>query len=154
MLTRRNALALGAGLMMTPFVASTRQALASVVYIEDAIAIDGSDAVAYFDNAGPVVGDPSITHAWNGATWQFATTANRDAFAADPERWAPQYGGYCAYALANGYVAPTMPDAWTLHDGKLYLNFNLNVRNLWNQDRAANIARGDSNWPSVRATLV
>ena len=154
MLTRRQSLAVAAGGLLMPLIAIPRLARASVIYVEDAVAIDGSDPVAYFDNMGPVAGDPSITTAWNGVTWRFASTANRDAFIADPERWAPQYGGYCAYAMSRGYVAATMPEAWTIDGDRLYLNFSLDVRNLWNRDRAQNIALGDENWPMVRETLV
>ena len=153
MLTRRQTLAAVSGLVM-PLIAAPRLAWASVIYVEDAVAIDGSDPVAYFDNAGPMAGDPSITTTWNGATWWFASTANRDAFVADPERWAPQYGGYCAYAMSRGYVAATVPEAWTIDNDRLYLNYSLNVRSRWDRDRAQNIALGDENWPMVRETLV
>ena len=152
-LTRRGALA-ATGLLLVPALLPLRSARASVVYVEDAVAIDGTDTVAYFDNAGPVAGDPAITHVWNGATWRFATTANRDAFAADPERWAPQYGGYCAFAMSRGDVASTVPEAWTLEGGKLYLNYSLQVRDLWDQERAANIVLADGFWPEVRQTLL
>ena len=154
MLTRRQSLAVAAGGLLIPLIATPHLVWASVIYVDDAVAIDGSDPVAYFDNNGPVAGDPSITTTWNGATWRFASTANRDAFVADPERWAPQYGGYCAYAMSRGYVAATVPEAWTIDSDRLYLNFSLDVRNLWNRDRAQNIALGDENWPMVRDTLV
>lgn len=153
LITRRQTFALTAGALLGYALLVPRRALASVVYVEDKVAIDGSDAVAYFEKAGPVAGDPAITHDWNGATWRFATAANRDAFAAEPERWAPQYGGYCAFAMANGQVASTIPEAWSIHEDKLYLNFNLDVRERWERDRDNLIVRADVEWPEVRATL-
>jgi len=119
------------------------------VYAENGIAIDGSDAVAYFTENAPVVGDPGISHEWNGATWRFASLANRNAFIAEPQAYAPQYGGYCAFAVSRGYTAETIPEAWKIVDGKLYLNFSRRIQRRWERDIAANIAMGDANWPSV-----
>lgn len=113
------------------------------------IAIRGYDPVEYLRGNGPVKGDRDFETEWNGATWRFASAENRDLFAADPEAHAPQYGGYCAWAVANGYTASTDPDAWSLHDGKLYLNYSLSVRETWSRDIPGNIAKGDSNWPGV-----
>lgn len=154
-LSRRRTLALAAGAIAAPaLLATVRPAGASPIYVEGQTAIDGSDPVAYFDGNGPVGGRADITATWEGAIWQFATAENRDLFLADPARWAPQYGGYCAYAMANGYVAPTEPAAWTLDNGKLYLNFNVQVRQRWDWNRADFIRRADANWPEIRATLV
>ena len=84
-----------------------------------------------------------------GATWRFSTEANRDAFAANPEKYAPQYGGYCAYAVSEGYTASTTPEAWKIVDGKLYLNYSKDVQKIWEQDIPGRIANGDKNWPKV-----
>ena len=111
-------------------------------------AINGYDPVAYFDG-GPVEGSSDFTHDWNGATWRFASAENRDRFAADPEAFAPQYGGYCAWAVAQGYTASTDPEAWSVVDGKLYLNYSKSVQAQWEGDIPGNIAKGDANWPSV-----
>lgn len=119
------------------------------VFAPDGIAINGYDPVAYFTDGAPVLGAEGITHDWNGATWRFASTANRDAFAADPDAFAPRYGGYCAYAVANGYTAKTDPDAFTVHDGKLYLNFNRRIRSRWERDIPGNVRKADANWPRV-----
>lgn len=113
------------------------------------IAIRGYDPVEYLRGNGPVKGERDFETEWNGATWRFASAENRDLFASDPEAHAPQYGGYCAWAVANGYTASTDPDAWSLHDGKLYLNYSLGVRDTWSRDIPGNIARGDANWPDV-----
>ena len=112
-------------------------------------AINGYDPLAYFTEDKPVKGDPAHAHDWNGATWHFASAANREAFAADPAAYAPQYGGYCAYAVSKGYTAKTEPDAWTVHEGRLYLNYNTTVREIWSEDIPGNIRRADANWPGV-----
>ena len=105
--------------------------------------------VAYFTQGSPVAGDPAITHDWNGATWRFSSTENRDAFAADPAAYAPQYGGYCAYAVSEGYTASTVPEAWSIVDGKLYLNYSTGVKGRWEQDIPGRISAADANWPKV-----
>lgn len=148
MLNRRQTLTFAIAL---PVTLAARGAWASTppVYAEDGVAIDGSDAVAYFSEGAPVAGNPGITLDWNGATWRFASETNRDAFAADPEAYAPQFGGYCAWAVSRGYTAPTIPEAWTIHDGKLYLNFSRRIQRRWERDIPGNIARGEQNWPHV-----
>lgn len=122
---------------------------AAPVYAEGGIAIDGTDPVAYFTEGRPVPGQAEFTYAWKGATWRFASAAHRDAFAADPEAYAPQFGGYCAWAVAEGYVASTVPEAWRIVDGKLYLNYSRRIQRRWERDIAGNIARGRANWPKV-----
>ena len=112
-------------------------------------AIRGYDAVAYHLERMPVKGDSDFTAKWNGAIWRFKNSENRDRFIAEPERWAPRYGGYCAWAVANNYTASTDPDAWSIVDDHLYLNYSLNVRATWSQDIPGNIRRADANWPSV-----
>ena len=81
----------------------------------------------------------------------FASAASRDAFRAAPAKYAPQYGGYCAYGMASGYKAPIEPDAWTIVEGKLYLNYNLSVRSRWSADIPGYIGKADANWPTVRS---
>jgi len=121
------------------------------VYAEDGIAIDGTDPLSYFREGRPIAGSADITHDWNGATWRFASAANRDAFAADPAAYAPQYGGYCAWAVSEGYTASTIQEAWKIVDGKLYLNFNRRIQRRWERDIPARIAAADANWPGVLA---
>ena len=117
------------------------------------VAIEGYDPVAYFTDGKPVEGSSDFTHDWNGATWRFASADNRDMFAADPEKFAPQYGGYCAWAVSQGYTASIDPDAWSVVDGKLYLNYSKGVQKRWESDIAGHIASGDTNWPGIRAGL-
>jgi YHS domain-containing protein len=113
------------------------------------VAVGGYDPVAYFTERRPVKGSPEFTLEHEGATWRFASAANRDAFKADPAKYAPQYGGYCAWAVASGYTAKGDPEAWTVSGGKLYLNYNQSVRRGWEQDILGNVKKGDANWPRV-----
>ncbi|MGH8634283.1 MAG: YHS domain-containing (seleno)protein [Burkholderiales bacterium] len=112
-------------------------------------AIRGHDAVAYFDQKGPQKGSKKFAHSWRGATWYFASAENRDKFAAEPELYAPRFGGYCAYAVAQGYTADIDPMAWSIVEGRLYLNYSLSVRERWNKDISGYIRKADGNWPAV-----
>ncbi len=112
-------------------------------------AIRGYDPVAYFTESKPVEGKKAFSHKWKGATWYFASERNRDLFRADPEKYAPRYGGYCAYAVSRGYTASIVPEAWKIVDGKLYLNFSKGVQQTWEQDIPGNIKLADKNWPSL-----
>jgi hypothetical protein len=113
------------------------------------VAVGGHDPVAYFTESKAVLGSADITFEHEGAVWRFASTANREAFQADPAKFAPQYGGYCAFAVANGYTAKGDPQAWTLANDKLYLNYNKSVQRGWEQDIPGNVRKGDANWPKV-----
>jgi YHS domain-containing protein len=118
-------------------------------FARNGAAIDGYDTVAYFTAGQAVKGRQGIAVEWKGATWRFATQANREAFEADPRAYAPQYGGYCAYAVSRGHVAPTDPLAWKIVDGKLYLAYNPGVIGAWTQDLAVNLRLGDTYWPAA-----
>lgn len=113
------------------------------------VAIRGTDPVAYFTQGTPMAGSAEFTHTWNNATWQFASAENRDLFAANPEAYAPQYGGFCAWAVSQGYTASIDPNAWKIVDGKLYLNYSKGVQRRWERDIPGNITRADTNWPGV-----
>lgn len=149
--TRRTFLTLAAAAPMAAFLARNAAAGVAPVYANGGVAVDGSDVVAYFTQNTPVKGSSDFTHDWNGATWQFASAANRDAFAADPAAYAPQYGGYCAYAVSEGYTASTVPEAWKIVDGKLYLNFSRRIQRRWERDIPGRIRSGDANWPGLIA---
>lgn len=120
------------------------------VYTEGDVAIRGADPVAYFTEGRPVAGDPGITAEWGGATWRFASAANRDRFLADPAAAAPQFGGFCAWAVAHGYTAETDPEAWKIVDGRLYLNYSKDVQADWEADIPGFIAKAEANWPGLR----
>ena len=122
------------------------------VYSAEGAAIHGYDPVAYFTQEEAVAGKPEFTAEHDGAVWRFASAANRDAFVADPAKYAPQYGGYCAWEVSQGYTAPIDPDAWTVRDGKLYLNNSKFIRARWALDKDGNIAAADANWPGLRGT--
>lgn len=115
------------------------------------VAIDGWDPVAYFTDGRPVEGGKDYVHIWNGATWRFASAAHRDLFAQAPEKYAPQYGGYCAWAVSQGYTAGIDPQAWKIEDGRLFLNYSLEVQKKWTADIPGNIDKGDANWPKLLA---
>ena len=115
------------------------------------VAIDGWDPVAYFTDGKPVEGSREFVHEWNGATWRFASAAHRDLFAQAPEKYAPQYGGYCAWAVSQGYTADIDPQAWKIEDGRLFLNYSLDVQKKWATDIPGNIAKADANWPKLLA---
>lgn len=118
------------------------------------VAIHGYDPVAYFTEGAPTKGSVEHTAVWEGAVWHFATAANRDAFVAAPEKYAPQYGGWCAYGATKGYAAETDPvTAWTVRDGKLYLNWDAAVKDEWSKDIPGNLAQSEANWPAIKAGL-
>lgn len=136
-------LLLAFGLLLAP------PAWAQSVNADEGLAVRGTDVVAYFRAGRAAPGKAEFVHRWNGAEWRFSNTENRDAFAASPERFAPQYGGFCAWAVSQGYRAPVDPDAWRIVDGKLYLNYSRAVQMRWDLTRASNIAAGDRNWPRL-----
>lgn len=111
--------------------------------------IKGHDPVAYFTEGKPVKGSAEHAHEHDGHTFWFTSEANRQTFAADPEKYAPQYGGYCAWAVSQGYTADIDPNAWAIHDGRLYLNYDANIQSRWEADIPGHIARADTNWPDL-----
>ncbi len=115
------------------------------------LALQGYDAVAYRTSGQATLGNPSFEHRWNNAVWRFSTAENREQFATDPVRYAPEFGGYCAYAVSRGYTADIDPNAWRIVDGRLYLNYSKRVQKLWEEDVPGNIAKGRRNWPGALA---
>jgi len=112
-------------------------------------ALKGYDAVAYFNEGRPVKGKDEFRHDWMGAKWYFASASNRDEFAKSPEKYAPQFGGYCARAVGHGSTANIDPEAWKIVDGKLYLNYDKSVQKMWEQDVPGWIQKGNENWPRL-----
>jgi YHS domain-containing protein len=113
------------------------------------LALDGHDAVAYFTTGKPVRGAAAHAVTWNGATWHFASPDNKAAFEAKPEAFVPRYGGYCAWAVSQGYTAKGDPNHWRIVDGKLYLNYNASVQKSWERDIPGHVSKADKNWPTV-----
>ncbi len=124
---------------------------------EDAIyttkngAIQGYDPVAYFKDGSPVKGNKEISTTWMGAKWFFSSNENLNLFESDPEKYAPQYGGYCAYGVAKGGLYKTEPEAWKIVDGKLYLNYSLKIQKDWEEDISGFIVSADKKWPELKA---
>lgn len=119
------------------------------VYAFEGLAIRGADPVAYFTESQAVRGSADYEYEWNGTIWRFSNAENLALFTANPEAYAPQYGGYCAKAVSEGYLASIDPEAWRVEDGKLYLNYSPEVQQQWLSDVPGNIAKGDQNWDSV-----
>lgn len=110
------------------------------------LAVSGYDPVAYFTEGRPVEGSSDFETEWHGATWRFSSADNLAAFKADPEAYAPQYGGYCAWAMAEGNFASADPDNWHIVDDKLYLNYNDAVQAKWEKDIPGFIEHADQEW--------
>jgi hypothetical protein len=111
--------------------------------------LDGYDPVAYFTDQKPVLGDPKYAYEVQGIKWKFASLEHRQTFAADPGRYEPQFGGYCAYAVSLNTTAHGDPHQWAIVNDKLYVNANAIAKHLWSSDRPGNIDKGDKNWPNI-----
>jgi YHS domain-containing protein len=114
------------------------------------VAASGYDVVGYFKESKAVLGSAEFQYEWNGAVWQFAGEENLETFKSNPEGYAPQYGGYCAYGTADGHKASTEPDAWKIVDNKLYLNYNKDVQSIWLKNQTNFIQKANANWPEVK----
>lgn len=113
------------------------------------LALSGYDPVGYFSEGKPVEGKSGFQLEWQGAIWRFSSQENLEAFRNDPAAYAPQYGGYCAWAVSQGYTASADPTAWRIVDGKLYLNYSAGIQERWEKDIAGHIKNADANWPKV-----
>jgi hypothetical protein len=118
-------------------------------YLTRGLALGGYDAVSYFTDSRAVKGDERFEMEWNSARWRFTSAEHLERFKPNPARYAPQFGGYCAWAVSRGYTASGDPAAWSVVDGRLYLNYSMSVRSMWEKDKAGNIAKGNANWPAV-----
>ena len=116
------------------------------VFQSDGNAIKGYDPVAYFKQDKAVKGSPAIHEFYNGAKWHFSSENNRKLFVANPSQYLPQYGGYCAYAMSKGFVVSTDPEAFSLNEGKLYLNYSVGVRETWQEDIPNHVKLADGHW--------
>ncbi|WP_170466299.1 YHS domain-containing (seleno)protein [Ruegeria arenilitoris] len=120
------------------------------VYFEtDGAVMAGFDPVSYFQGTAPVRGMPEYAVIWKGAEWHFASAENRDLFESNPRAYAPQFGGYCAYAMAQGLLKSTDPMLWDMVDGRLYLTHSPEIEKVWRGDRAEFIEMAEENWPVV-----
>ena len=131
-------------------IALPAQAASEISGADNGFAIEGYDTVAYFTDGVATKGDTQFSTEWRGTKWLFVNAEHRDLFIAKPEQYAPQYGGYCAYATAHNGVADGAPARWKIVDNKLYLNTNLFAQKLWQNDIPGNITSADKNWPEVQ----
>ena len=145
-LTRRTLIA--AALALAPFAV---EAKSPEIYtgLLSSTALGGYDPVAYFTEGKPVVGSSGIMYQWKGVTWRFASAKTRDLFKARPEAYAPQYGGYCAWAVSQGYTAKGDHNHWKIVDGKLFLNYDAGVQRNWEKDIPGHVTNANRNWPKV-----
>ncbi len=112
-------------------------------------AIKGYDTVAYFKVGKSVRGNKKISYKWKGANWYFSSKANLELFKKNPKKYAPQFGGYCAYAVSKGHTSDISPDAWDIHNNKLYLNYDKDVQKTWRAKKKLYIKRAIKNWPKL-----
>lgn len=113
------------------------------------VAIDGYDTVSYFTENKPVKGDKKLSYEWHGAVWRFSSQENLDLFKQQPEKYAAQYGGYCAWAMSGAKTASGDPEVWHIENNKLYLNYNKNVQKDWFTTMQSDIVSADKNYPEI-----
>jgi YHS domain-containing protein len=135
-----------AATLLFSFAALAQKSDKPLIFSNKSGAIKGYDPVAYFSKAQPTKGSDNITHEWQGATWHFQNEENKAVFMKNPEKYAPQYGGYCAYGIAKGYQVKIEPDVWAIENGKLYLNYDKGVQKDWDKDRAGYIKKANENF--------
>ena len=130
-------------------VPAANQPAPPVYSASDGLAAGGYDVTAYFTQGKAVRGSAKHELMLQGITWRFASVESKARFQANPSAYAPQFGGYCAWAVSQGYLASGDPKQWKVVDGKLYLNLNARAKELWEADQAEAIKRGQANWPTV-----
>ncbi|RFS15532.1 YHS domain-containing (seleno)protein [Emticicia sp. C21] len=119
------------------------------VYEKNGIAINGYDPVGYFTESNAIEGKETFSYVWSNTKWLFISQENLDAFKANPAKYAPQFGGFCAFGVSENHKSPTDPNAWTIVDDKLYLNYSKKVKELWSKDIPTRIKKASDNWPSL-----
>src|SRR5688500_5483675 len=139
------------GIAVTLAACSKDETAVGINTASDRLALRGFDTVAYFVADNAVKGNAKYEYVWNGAKWLFSSEENMKMFQANPETYAPQFGGYCSFAVSEGYTADADPEAWKVVDGKLYLNYNKQVREKWEKNQDERIEKGKSNWESFKA---
>ncbi len=132
------------------FCSAFQPAFSQPIFVTKGIAIRGYDPVAYFTDNKPVEGSAQFAYTWQGAEWRFKDKTNLDLFKKNPEKYAPQFGGYCAYGVSENHKSPTEPDAFTIVNDKLYLNYNMKVKEVWSRNRDERIIKAESNWTGLK----
>lgn len=130
--------------------ATTFAQTAKNINLKSGIAIQGYDPVAYFESAKAIEGKKEITTKYNEAIYLFSSETNKALFLKNPTQYVPQFGGYCAYGVSENHKSPTDPNAFTIVDDKLYLNYNLKVKELWSKGRVERIKKANENWKELR----
>ena len=130
--------------------ATTFAQTAKHINVKDNVAIQGYDPVAYFESSKAIKGKKEITSEYNGVIYCFSTENNKVLFSNNPSYYEPQFGGFCAYGMSEGYEAPIDPEAFTIVDNKLYLNYNLKVKEMWSKEQAARIEKAVVNWIKIK----
>jgi hypothetical protein len=136
--------------LLTIFLVVQMNAQQKQVFSKNNIAVNGYDVVAYFTQSKPVKGNEEYIVNWKENKWLFSTAEHAALFKANPGKYAPQFGGYCAYGCSRGYKAKTDPDAWSIVKGKLYLNYNLQVRETWSKDVESYIKKAETAWDAIK----
>jgi YHS domain-containing protein len=143
-------LALAAALTVPPLAAQTAAGAKVLINTDrQGLALEGYDPVAFFVDGRPVQGSAAYRASYLGAEYRFASEEHRTAFEAEPAKYAPQFGGYCAYGVSQGHTAPVRIDTWQIVGGRLLLNYSQSVKRKFDADQAANLQKADANWPGV-----
>lgn len=152
-LSRRQFVGASIAFLGTSILVPTMADAKSRIFRNKAGAIRGYDPVAYFKVGKPVKGKSQFSTKWNGSTWSFSSQENLDVFVKSPDKFAPVYGGYCSWAMSQGRIATTVPEAWDIVNGKLYLNFSVGIRRKWRTDIPGHIKSANKHWPKVSKKL-
>ena len=113
------------------------------------VAIQGYDPVAFFTDNRPVKGNSQLQSEYHGAKYYFASAEHKAAFDKEPAKYEPQFGGYCAYGASHGAKAPIKIEAWQIVNGRLLMQYDLDVKGKFNQDQQGNLRKADQNWPGL-----
>lgn len=132
------------------FVATYTSAQKTEIFAPGSIALRGYDVVAFYTQGKAVKGDAALMYQWKNVQWLFSSQRNLDLFKTNPERYEPQYGGWCAYGLSRGYKAPTIADTWYIENGKLYFNYSEKVKVIWQKGKEQYIDSANRKWPQIR----
>ena len=130
-----------------------KEMMAKVDKNKNGVAINGYDPVAYFTDSKSVMGSKMYSYKWNGAEWYFASKNHEDMFKNNPGKYAPQFGGFCAYGVTKNKLVSSDPNAWQIVDGKLYLCSTKKVHKLWDKDSKDNIKKGDKTWMKLNSKM-
>jgi YHS domain-containing protein len=131
-------------------IACTTRGQRAEIFSPNGKAIKGYDPVSFFLEGKALKGTDTLAYTYKDAKWLFSSRQNMEAFKANPDHYVPQYGGYCAFGTADGHKAPTETDTWTIINGKLYFNYNQQVKTLWMEDTSGMIRKADTQWPLIK----